>query len=46
MFNSIFIIDDDAITVFGIKKLLSAVILCNNVNSFSNGKLAINHIEN
>ena len=46
MFNSIFIIDDDAITVFGIKKLLSAVILCNNVNSFSNGKLAIDHIEN
>lgn len=46
MINSIFIIDDDAITVFGIKKLLSAVVICDNVNSFSNGKLAIDHISN
>lgn len=42
--NSIFIIDDDAITVFGIKKLLSAVLLCNHINTYSNGKDAIDNL--
>ncbi len=45
MINSIFIIDDDAITVFGIKKLLSSVILCDQVNDYANGKDAIDAIK-
>lgn len=44
--NSIFIIDDDAITVFGIKKLLATVVTCPNITNFSNGKLAIEHFKN
>tara|TARA_R110000868_G_scaffold95239_1_gene262163 strand:+ start:673 stop:1080 length:408 start_codon:yes stop_codon:yes gene_type:complete len=46
MINSIFIIDDDAITVFGIRKLLATVVSCANITNFSNGKLAMEHFEN
>tara|TARA_R110000868_G_scaffold359046_1_gene620837 strand:- start:788 stop:1201 length:414 start_codon:yes stop_codon:yes gene_type:complete len=46
MINSIFIIDDDAITVFGIKKLLATVVTCTNITNFSNGKIAIEYFEN
>ncbi len=43
--NSIYIVDDDPITVFGIKKLLSNVIQCDGVESYGNGKLAIDAIK-
>ncbi|MDT0608394.1 response regulator transcription factor [Croceitalea rosinachiae] len=42
--NSIYIIDDDAITLFGIKKLLRRTVECNNMYEFKNGKLALNAI--
>ena len=38
--NSIFIVDDDPITVFGIKKMLKPVVLCDDVQIFQNGKEA------
>lgn len=40
--NSIYIIDDDTITLFGIKKLLYKIVECDNVYEFKNGKLALN----
>lgn len=40
--NSIYIIDDDAITIFGIKKLLRKNVECDNIYEFKNGKVAIN----
>ncbi|PCJ92682.1 MAG: response regulator [Flavobacteriaceae bacterium] len=40
-FNAICIIDDDPITVFGIKKMLSIVTKCDNIITYYNGKLAI-----
>ena len=40
--NSIFIIDDDAITIFGVKKLLDKVVRCDDISEFNNGKTAIN----
>lgn len=43
--KSIYIIDDDPITVFGIRKLLSSIEVCNTVNTFGNGKLAIDDIK-
>jgi len=39
--NSIYIIDDDAITLFGIKKLLGKIVTCDNIYEFKNGKVAI-----
>lgn len=42
--KSICIIDDDPITVFGIKKILKSVIECDNVSSYKNGKEAIDGI--
>lgn len=45
MINSICIIDDDAITVFGIKKLLSSVITCAQIDTYGNGKIAIDEIK-
>lgn len=42
--NSIFIVDDDPITVFGIKKVLSTIVECNSVSTFQNGKLALDKI--
>jgi len=43
--NSICIIDDDPITVFGIKKILSNVVVCKTVSTYGNGKLAIDDIK-
>lgn len=44
--DSIFIIDDDPIVVFGIKKMLNICKLGTNVQSFGNGKEAIEGIKN
>lgn len=43
--NSIFIVDDDPITVFGIKKMLKPVIDCPDVQIFQNGKEALDKIK-
>lgn len=43
--NTIFIIDDDSITVFGIKKLLSSVVECTTILDFGNGKEAIDALQ-
>ena len=45
MTKTICIIDDDAITIFGIKKLLNAVISFNEIKTFINGKLAIEEFQ-
>lgn len=42
--NSIFIIDDDPITVFGIRKLLDKNVEFNTISTYGNGKLAIDGI--
>lgn len=42
--NSICIIDDDPITVFGIRKLLGLVAHCDTITSYANGKLALDGI--
>ncbi|QLG44274.1 response regulator [Costertonia aggregata] len=42
--DSICIIDDDPIIVFGIKKMLSLVVEYNNLYTYKNGKLAIDGI--
>jgi CheY-like chemotaxis protein len=42
--NSICIIDDDRIVVFGITKMLDATVECNNIMAFGNGKEAIDAI--
>lgn len=42
--NTIFIIDDDPITVFGIRKMLNSVVDCNSIKTFANGKLALDGI--
>ncbi|TXN36757.1 response regulator [Flagellimonas hymeniacidonis] len=39
--NSIYIIDDDPITVFGIKKMLKTTAICPDIEAFENGKLAL-----
>lgn len=43
--NSICIIDDDTIIIFGIKKMLSLTVDCNHLSTFKNGKLAIDGIK-
>src|SRR5690606_19216403 len=43
--NMIFIVDDDPITVFGIKKMLGAVADCINILEFPNGESAIEQIK-
>jgi len=43
--NSICIIDDDPITVFGIKKILDTVVECEQIYTYRNGKLAIDGIQ-
>ncbi|GGW22916.1 response regulator [Arenibacter certesii] len=43
--NSIFIVDDDPITVYGIKKILKSVVNCEEVLDFQNGKKAIDHLQ-
>ena len=42
--NAIYIIDDDPITVFGIRKMLNSVVICNAISTFGNGKLALDDI--
>ncbi len=42
--NSIFVIDDDSIMVFGIKKILSSVVICDAIKTFGNGQLALDAI--
>lgn len=44
--NSICIIDDDPITVFGIRKILTSIVQCDTLDTFANGQLAINEIKN
>jgi len=43
--NSIGIIDDDPITVFGIKKMLSSLNVSDNIKTYVNGKEAIDDIK-
>lgn len=43
--NHICIVDDDPIVLFGIRKLLSLVVECNQINSYTNGKLALDAIK-
>jgi CheY-like chemotaxis protein len=43
--NFISIVDDDPIMVFGIKKMLNAAVECEIVESYKNGKLAIESIK-
>ncbi len=42
--RKIYVVDDDIITIFGIKRLLSEVIDSYDIDSFENGELAINDI--
>jgi CheY-like chemotaxis protein len=42
--NTIYIIDDDAITLFGVKKLLDKIVEYDRVYEFKNGKTALNTI--
>lgn len=44
--KSLFIVDDDPITVFGMRKILESVVECKSIESFENGKLAIDRIQN
>ncbi|WP_422350507.1 response regulator [Flagellimonas sp.] len=39
--NSIYIIDDDPITVFGLRKMLKTVTICKDITDFENGRLAL-----
>lgn len=43
--NKICIIDDDPITVFGMRKMLDSVVNYNTLNTYFNGKLAIDSIK-
>ena len=43
--NSIGVIDDDPITVFGIKKMLNALDVSDDIRTYGNGKLAIDDIK-
>lgn len=43
--NTIYIIDDDAITIFGIKKILKRTVLCNTIFDFENGAQALKSIQ-
>ncbi|MBO0342794.1 response regulator [Muricauda lutimaris] len=38
--SCIFIVDDDPITVFGIKKMLKSVVICDDIQIFQNGQEA------
>lgn len=42
--NDIAIIDDDPITVFGLRKLIGTAVECEKIESFANGKLAFEGI--
>lgn len=43
--ESICIIDDDPITVFGIQKMLESIVDCPVIDTFRNGKLAIDELK-
>lgn len=43
--NSIYIIDDDRIIVYGIQKMLKTTVACDNIGTFANGKLALDSIQ-
>lgn len=43
--NSIAVIDDDPITVFGIKKMLNSIDASNEIKTYANGKEAIDDIK-
>jgi CheY-like chemotaxis protein len=43
--NAISVIDDDPITIFGIKKMLDILAICDTIITYSNGKLAIDGIK-
>ncbi len=43
--NSMFIVDDDPITVFGIKKMLKPVCICDDIQIFENGKEAVDALK-
>ena len=43
--DEICIIDDDTITVFGIRKMLGLVVDCEHIVSYANGKLALEGIK-
>lgn len=43
--SSIFIVDDDPITVFGIKKVLKPVAICDDIQIFQNGKEAFDALK-
>ncbi len=43
--NTIYIVDDDAITTFGIKKLIHKSIRCETVMEFENGEQAMRRIK-
>ncbi|WP_419212302.1 response regulator [Maribacter sp. X9] len=43
--NDITIIDDDPITIFGLRKLIGNTVDCGHIESYSNGKLAYNGIK-
>lgn len=43
--NSIGVIDDDPITVFGIKKMLNSLDVSDNIQTYANGKEAIDDIK-
>ncbi|MDT7829661.1 response regulator [Pricia sp. S334] len=44
--NSICIIDDDVITIYGIRKLLGSLVTCDDITSYENGRLALEGIQN
>ncbi|WP_394751186.1 response regulator [Spongiimicrobium salis] len=43
--NSICIIDDDPITIFGIRKILTTLDVCDQIVTYENGKVAIDGIK-
>ena len=42
--ETVFVVDDDPITVFGIRKMLDSLGLCENIITHSNGKKALDGI--
>lgn len=44
--NNLFLIDDDPITIFGMRKMLESVIICSTIEPYVNGKLALEEILN
>ncbi|PXX26854.1 response regulator [Arenibacter sp. ARW7G5Y1] len=43
--NSIFIVDDDTITIYEIKKILTSVASCKDIFEFKNGQIAMDRIK-